>query len=133
MPKRSALDLHEMMAKYDVTSRTLRHYEYMEIISSEKVEQQRYYDGKQQIRFELSLRGRQFGMRLEDIRVWLNLYDSCGKQNQYKEWLRISAELEEKLFSEIRLRENAVKELKAITDTVKNSILFSHSQTSHII
>ena len=62
------LSLAEMVETFDVTPRTVRYYEYMELIASRLDGRVRYYDARAQARFKLALRGRRFGMRLPGSR-----------------------------------------------------------------
>ncbi|MFC6643381.1 MerR family transcriptional regulator [Sulfitobacter profundi] len=62
--------------------RTLRYYEYLELLKPTLQGRERSYDRKQIARFKLILRGRRFGMKLEDIRVWLEIYKNRGSRAQ---------------------------------------------------
>lgn len=72
------INFTEMVRKFDITPRTLRYYEYLELLKPTLEGRDRLYDRKQVARFKLILRGRRFGMKLEEIRAWLELYDSRG-------------------------------------------------------
>jgi DNA-binding transcriptional MerR regulator len=85
----STLTFKEMVSKFNVTPRTLRYYEYLELLSPSLVGRERHYNRTQIARFKLILRGRRFGMKLEDIRVWLQIYDNSGSEVQLREWLGI--------------------------------------------
>ena len=61
------LSFKEMCAKFDVTPRTLRYYEYIELLSPEKEGRARFYGAREIARMKLILRGRRFGFSLEDI------------------------------------------------------------------
>ncbi|HKJ62523.1 MAG TPA: MerR family DNA-binding transcriptional regulator [Hyphomicrobiales bacterium] len=65
-----------MCAEFEVTPRTLRYYEYIELLSPEKVGRSRFYGAREKARLKLILRGRRFGFSLEEIRQWLDLYNS---------------------------------------------------------
>ena len=65
------LSFKEMCAKFDVTPRTLRYYEYIELLQPEKDGRSRFYGPRQVARMTLILRGRRFGLSLEEIRQWL--------------------------------------------------------------
>jgi len=69
------LTLKEMCARFDVTPRTLRHYEYIELLFPDKEGRTRFYGPREIARLKLILRGRRFGFSLEDVRQWLLLYD----------------------------------------------------------
>ena len=52
----------EMCAKFDVTPRTLRYYEYIELLDPEKEGRARFYGAREVARLTLILRGRR-GLR----------------------------------------------------------------------
>ncbi|MFV0512130.1 MAG: MerR family transcriptional regulator [Jhaorihella sp.] len=90
---RGQLDFHQMCAAFGLTPRTLRYYEYLELITSDHCGRNRYYDDRAQARIKLILRGKSFGMRLEMLRQWLDLYQIRGQQEQMRRWLSISRKL----------------------------------------
>ena len=69
------LTLKEMCAKFDVTTRTLRYYEYIELLFPEKEGRTRSYGPTEFARMELILRGKRWGFSLEELRQWLEMYD----------------------------------------------------------
>ena len=97
------LTFKEMVGKFDVTPRTLRYYEYLELLKPTLQGRERSYDRKQIARFKLILRGRRFGMKLEDIRVWLEIYKNRGSRAQLsRKFRRYSCEFEEALVARER-------------------------------
>jgi len=114
MPKTSdkMINFTEMVRTFEITPRTLRYYEYLELLKPTLEGRDRLYDRKQVARFKLILRGRRFGMKLEEIRVWLELYDSKGSKEQLREWAEISKGLEKNLRTEIAERHKALAELR---------------------
>jgi DNA-binding transcriptional MerR regulator len=84
------LSFKEMCAKFDVTPRTLRYYEYIELLNPEKEGRSRFYGGKELARMTLILRGRRFGFALEDIRQWLQIYENEGNGAQMQAWLELA-------------------------------------------
>lgn len=120
------LSLSEMCEAFEVTPRTLRYYEYIELLVPEKQGRKRFYGGPEKARLRLIKRGRRFGFTLEEIRQWLEMYDRENQnQVQIETWLEMSTrqikELEDRK-SEIqaaiddmkRLNEEAVGELDAL-------------------
>lgn len=77
----------EMCARFDVTPRTLRYYEYIELLRPRKDGRSRFYSGREVARMTLILRGRRFGFSLEEIRQWLEIYDQKGDREQYEVWV----------------------------------------------
>jgi DNA-binding transcriptional MerR regulator len=83
----SVLTFKEMCARFDVTPRTLRYYEYIELLSPQKQGRARFYGPREVARMTLILRGRHFGFSLEEIRQWLELYQKKGTEAQMRTML----------------------------------------------
>jgi DNA-binding transcriptional MerR regulator len=84
------LSFKEMCAKFDVTPRTLRYYEYIELLSPQKEGRARFYGPREVARLTLILRGRRFGFSLEEIRQWLLIYQQKGTKPQLEHWLMLA-------------------------------------------
>jgi DNA-binding transcriptional MerR regulator len=121
------LSFKEMCAKFDVTPRTLRYYEYIELLQPEKEGRARFYGPREVARMTLILRGRRFGFSLEEIRQWLLIYRQKGTRPQLEAWLQLadrqlaalSAQVEEiqASITDLRaLRETAVEELSKLPE-----------------
>jgi DNA-binding transcriptional MerR regulator len=76
------LTFKDMCARFDVTARTLRYYEYIELLAPIREGRSRRYGPREVARMKLILRGRRFGFSLEEIRQWLLLYDQHGTREQ---------------------------------------------------
>ena len=76
-----------MCARFDVTPRTLRYYEYIELLQPRKDGRSRFYSSREVARMTLILRGRRFGFSLEEIRQWLEIYDMKGDREQFEVWI----------------------------------------------
>ncbi|MEZ5779166.1 MAG: MerR family DNA-binding transcriptional regulator [Paracoccaceae bacterium] len=76
------ISFKDMCARFDVTPRTLRYYEYIELLSPKKEGRARFYGPRELARMTLILRGRRFGFGLEEIRQWLALYDRGATEEQ---------------------------------------------------
>ncbi len=116
------LSFKEMCARFDVTPRTLRYYEYIELLAPEKEGRARFYGSREVARMKLILRGRRFGFSLEEIRQWLLIYGKKGERPQLEAWLKLAdrqlleldrqrVELEASLADLRALRETAVDEM----------------------
>ena len=121
------LNFKEMCAKFDVTPRTLRYYEYIELLAPEKEGRARYYGPREVARMKLILRGRRFGFSLEEIRQWLLIYGKKGERPQLQAWLALAdrqlqalerqrEELDSTIADLRTLRETAVGELGRLPD-----------------
>lgn len=90
MPDSEVISFKEMCARFDITPRTLRYYEYIELISPRKDGRSRFYGAREVARMKLILRGRRFGFSLEDIRQWLLVYGEKGTREQYRVWIDLA-------------------------------------------
>lgn len=101
MADTTELSFKEMCARFDVTPRTLRYYEYIELLGPRKQGRARFYGPREIARMTLILRGRHFGFSLEEIRQWLDIYESQGTRVQYRDFVaradRQMAELDARL------------------------------------
>ena len=120
------LTLKEMCEAYDVTPRTLRYYEYIELLMPEKQGRKRLYGNKEKALLTLIKRGRRFGFSLEEIRQWLAMYDRKNQnQTQVEAWITMAtkqtieleerkAELQVAINDMQNLQKDAEKELKTL-------------------
>ena len=72
--------IKEMCEIFKVTPRTLRFYEFKELLFPVREGQRRLFTRRDQARLKLILQGKRFGFSLEDIRQLLNLYDIGDQQ-----------------------------------------------------
>lgn len=72
------MTIREMCESFGVTPRTLRFYESKELLFPIREGQKRLYTARDRARLKLTLRGKRFGVALEDIRQILDLYDGQG-------------------------------------------------------
>ncbi|SMX33323.1 MerR family transcriptional regulator [Octadecabacter ascidiaceicola] len=116
------LSFKEMCAKYDVTPRTLRYYEYIELLSPERVGRSRFYGAKELARMTLILRGRKFGFPLEDIRQWLMIYEHEGTETQMKTWLELADRQMAELNEQRTQLDETMQELKTLRDETAKTL-----------
>lgn len=106
------ITLKEMCAKFDVTPRTLRYYEYIELLFPEKQGRTRLYGTTEFARMKLIMRGRRFGFSLERIRQWLEIYTEGGERAQMERWIKMSALQIEELESSKEQLQETIDELR---------------------
>ena len=82
----------DMCARFDVTPRTLRYYEYIELLQPMREGRARFYRPRDVARMTLIMRGRRWGFTLEELRQWLLIYDQEGDTAQLEAWLPLSEE-----------------------------------------
>ena len=116
------LSFKEMCAKFDVTPRTLRYYEYIELLTPEKEGRSRSYGPRELARMTLILRGRRFGFALEDIRQWLMIYENEGTDAQMASWIDLADRQMKELVEQRAQLDDTMAELKKLRDLTANSL-----------
>jgi DNA-binding transcriptional MerR regulator len=89
------LTFKEMCAKFDVTPRTLRYYEYIELLSPEKEGRARFYGPRE----------------------WLLIYGKKGERPQLEAWLKLADRQLEELDRQQAELEASLADLRALRDT----------------
>ncbi|KRE43761.1 MerR family transcriptional regulator [Knoellia sp. Soil729] len=75
--------IREIAQEFDVTHRTVRHYEELGLISPERHGTSRIYRRRDKTRLNLILRGKRLGFPLEEIRTIIDLYETPrGRRSQ---------------------------------------------------
>lgn len=116
------LSFKEMCAKFDATPRTLRYYEYIELLQPEKEGRSRFYGSKELARMTLILRGRRFGFSLEDIRQWLMIYEHEGTEAQMHEWVALADGQLSELAEQRQQLEETIAELQNLRDETAKTL-----------
>ena len=111
------LNFKEMCARFDVTPRTLRYYEYIELLAPEKEGRARFYGSREVARMKLILRGRRFGFSLEEIRQWLLIYGKKGERPQLEAWLQLADRQLLALEKQRSEMDSAIADLQALRET----------------
>lgn len=110
------LSFKEMCTRFDVTPRTLRYYEYIELLQPEKDGRARFYGAREVARMTLILRGRRFGFSLEEIRQWLLIYRQRGSAEQLQAWIALADRQLAALAKQREELDLAIAELQAMRD-----------------
>ena len=116
------LSFKEMCAQFDVTPRTLRYYEYIELLTPEKEGRSRFYGAKELARMTLILRGRRFGFSLEDIRQWLLIYENEGNEVQMREWVAMADRQMVELAEQRKQLDETLAELSALREATAKTL-----------
>jgi DNA-binding transcriptional MerR regulator len=116
------LSFKEMCARFDVTPRTLRYYEYIELLAPEKEGRARFYGPREVARMKLILRGRRFGFSLEEIRQWLQIYEREGTEPQMREWIKLADRQLAVLAEERRQMDATIADLQKLRDDVARTL-----------
>lgn len=116
------LSFKEMCARFDVTARTLRYYEYIELLSPLKEGRARFYGPREVARMTLILRGRRFGFSLEEIRQWLLIYEEQGTQPQLQTFLTLADRQLGELTRQRDEIDATIADLRALRGTAETEI-----------
>ena len=112
------LTFKDMCAHFDVTPRTLRYYEYIELLQPQRVGRARFYSPREVARMTLIMRGRRFGFSLEELRQWLQIYDKEGSTAQMQAWIPIAHEKLALLKQQQEDIKGAITDLSTMIDTI---------------
>ena len=119
------LNFKDMCAKFDVTPRTLRYYEYIELLQPEREGRSRFYSAREIARMTLIMRGRRWGFPLEDIRQFLLVYEEHGTKAQLQHWIDMAdGQLDELRVQRDQLHE-AITELQDLRSDVAKYLVDS--------
>ncbi|MFU8835449.1 MerR family transcriptional regulator [Roseovarius autotrophicus] len=116
------LSFKEMCTRFDVTPRTLRYYEYIELLQPERDGRARWYGPRECARMTLILRGRKFGFALEEIRQWLLIYEKEGTEAQMRQWIELADRQLAELAEQRAQIEDAMAELRKLRDETEASL-----------
>jgi DNA-binding transcriptional MerR regulator len=102
----------QVAEEFDVTHRTVRHYEDLGLISPERRGTQRVYHRRDRTRLSLILRGKRLGFPLEEIRTIIDLFDAPrGRRTQLEYVLGQIDERRTDLEQRLRDVQDAIAEL----------------------
>lgn len=112
----------EMCERFEVTPRTLRYYEYIELLAPQKQGRARFYGRREIARMILILRGRRFGFSLEDIRQFLIIYETEGDRAQMETWVGMADRQLEILEAQRNELEQTIADLRKLRDESQSSL-----------
>ncbi|WCR09965.1 MerR family DNA-binding transcriptional regulator [Paracoccus stylophorae] len=122
MSDEQLVSFKEMCARFDVTPRTLRYYEYIELLSPHRDGRARFYRPRDVARMTLILRGRRFGFSLEEIRQWLMIYEEKGSREQHEVWLALADRQLKVLDDQIADLQAARADLESLRDRTAQAV-----------
>ncbi len=116
------LTFKEMCARFDVTPRTLRYYEYIELLAPDREGRSRFYGPREVARMTLILRGRRWGFSLEEIRQWLLIYEHEGTEAQMRAFVELADRQMVALEDQKRQLEETMAELRGLRDETAREV-----------
>jgi DNA-binding transcriptional MerR regulator len=116
------LNFKQMCARFDVTPRTLRHYEYIELLFPQREGRARFYGAREVARMTLIMRGRRCGFSLEQIRQWLAMHGADPQGDlQRQTWLALADTQLAELAKRRRELDEIIAELRDLRDATAAS------------
>ncbi len=106
------MTIREMCDAFEVTPRTLRFYEQKELLSPRREGTRRLFTRRDRARLKLILKGKRFGVPLEDIRQLLDLYETKGPTVQARRSFEVAAARLAALEAERAALDATITELK---------------------
>jgi DNA-binding transcriptional MerR regulator len=76
----AAYSISQLSKEFEITTRTIRHYEDLGLLTPARRGQTRVYKAADRIRLKLILRGKRLGLSLDDSREIIDMYEP-GKTN----------------------------------------------------
>lgn len=116
------LSFKEMCSRFDVTPRTLRYYEYIELLKPEKDGRSRFYGPREVARMTLILRARRWGFSLEEARQWLELYESEGTKTQMGVFIEHADRQLQELKKQRDQLDDTIAELQKVRDETASNL-----------
>jgi DNA-binding transcriptional MerR regulator len=106
------MTIRAMCETFGVTPRTLRFYEQKELLAPRREGTRRLYTRRDRARLKLILRGKRFGVPLEEIRQLLDSYHREGAVVQAERSLAVAARRLAQLEAERAALDATIAELK---------------------
>ena len=79
---RKAYTISDLAQEFQVTTRTLRHYEDQGLLTPTRDGVNRVYTPRDRVRLKLALRGKRLGFSLQEIRELFELYDLSSNEHR---------------------------------------------------
>lgn len=113
----------ELAAEFDVTTRTIRHYEDEGLLSPRREGTNRLFSNRDRVRLKLALRGKRLGFSLAEIRELFNLYDLArDEKQQLKEFM-----------TKLERRREMLEQQREDIEVMLNEITFFENQCRKLL
>ncbi len=119
----------DLSREFEVTTRTIRHYEDLGLLAPSRDGQNRVYSARDRVHLKLILRGRRLGFSLKEIGELLELYDAPnGEASQLKRFIGKMRDRREALFEQ---REDIDRVLEELDDLERRCAEILDSRGEH--
>ena len=113
----------ELAREFDITTRTIRHYEDEGLLSPRREGQNRLFSQRDRVRLKLALRGKRLGFTLAEIRELFDLYDLArDEKHQLEQFL-----------TKLEKRRASLEQQREDIEVLLNEITFFESQCRKLL
>ncbi|EPD5138488.1 MerR family transcriptional regulator [Vibrio parahaemolyticus] len=114
--------ISELAKESDITTRSIRFYEDLGLLTPERKGNTRIYNGRDRIRLKLILRGKRLGFSLADIKELFELYDTDQSTEQLNYMIRLIEEKKAALQQQANDIQAVMMELNAAQLRCQNTL-----------
>ncbi|HHG3269696.1 TPA: MerR family DNA-binding transcriptional regulator [Vibrio parahaemolyticus] len=114
--------ISELAKEFDITTRSIRFYEDLGLLTPERKGNTRIYNGRDRIRLKLILRGKRLGFSLADIKELFELYDTDQSTGQLNYMIRLIEEKKAALQQQANDIQAVMMELNAAQLRCQNTL-----------
>ncbi len=115
--------ISELAKEFDITTRSIRFYEDLGLLTPERKGNTRIYNGRDRIRLKLILRGKRLGFSLADIKELFELYDTDQSTEQLNYMIRLIEEKKAALQQQANDIQAVMMELNAAQLRCENTLI----------
>jgi DNA-binding transcriptional MerR regulator len=113
----------ELAREFDITTRTIRHYEDEGLLSPRREGQNRLFSQRDRVRLKLALRGKRLGFTLAEIRELFDLYDLARDEKRQLE----------QFLTKLEKRRASLEQQREDIEVMLNEITFFESQCRKLL
>lgn len=113
----------ELATEFDVTTRTIRHYEDEGLLTPRREGTNRLFSIRDRVRLKLALRGKRLGFSLAEIRELFNLYDLARDEKQQME----------EFMTKLARRREMLEQQREDIEVMLNEITFFENQCRKLL
>ncbi|HBH7896095.1 TPA: MerR family DNA-binding transcriptional regulator [Vibrio parahaemolyticus] len=114
--------ISELAKEFDITTRSIRFYEDLGLLTPERKGNTRIYNGRDRIRLKLILRGKRLAFSLADIKELFELYDTDQSTEQLNYMIRLIEEKKAALQQQANDIQAVMMELNAAQLRCQNTL-----------
>jgi DNA-binding transcriptional MerR regulator len=119
----TAHTITDLAKEFDITTRTIRHYEDQGLLAPRREGQNRLFSQRDRVRLKLALRGKRLGFTLAEIRELFDLYDLArDEKRQLAEFL-----------TKLEKRRSLLEQQREDIEVMLNEIAFFESQCRKLL